>query len=52
LIIDEIIGKVNPMKTEGKIVNPFEIFACTAIAQKVILDFIHLHFPPNKKTAV
>ena len=32
LVINEIIGKVDPMETQREIVNAFEVFMCTAVA--------------------
>ena len=42
LVVDEILGKINPMKQERKIVDQLEILISTFVADKKILDRIHL----------
>jgi hypothetical protein len=41
-VIDEVIGKIDAMEPEGKVVNTLEILAFTGIAQEIFMDGFHL----------
>jgi len=45
-VINEIIGEIDAVKTDRKVINSLEIFTLTAIAYKVILHSGHFYNPP------
>jgi hypothetical protein len=41
-VIDKVIGKIDAVEPQGKIINTFEILAFTGIAQEIFMDGFHL----------
>jgi len=40
-VINEVVGKIDPVKTDGKIIDTLEIFVLAIVAYKKILCEIH-----------